>query len=81
MKLLLVALFFALCLTREPLVKTVEQLREHIETYDGTTIVMFFDPDARVDRKYDMIKKVNDVILSEPKWQDVQFIQLGLVVD
>ena len=81
MKLALVALLAVLCLAREPAVKTVDQVRQHIETYDGTTIVMFFDPDARVDRKYDMIKKVNDVILNEPKWKDVQFIQLGIVVD
>ncbi len=81
MKLAFVALLAVLCLAREPVVKTVEQVREHIETFDGTTLVMFFDPDARVDRKYDMIKKVNDIILSDAKWKDIPFIQEGIVVD
>ena len=49
MKLAILCAVLALSLAREPLVKTIDQLRQHIETFDGTTIVMFFDPDARVD--------------------------------
>ena len=81
MKLVLLALILAFTLAKEPLVKTVEQVRQHIETFDGTSIVMFFDPDAASDRKTKMIKEINNVILSSPEWQDAQFIQLGLVID
>ena len=81
MKLVLLAALVALSLAREPLVKTIDQLRQHIETFDGTTIVMFFDPDARVDRKYDLIKQVNNIIYSDPRFDDVVFIQEGIVID
>ena len=81
MKLVLLTALVALSLAREPLVKTIDQLRQHIETFDGTTIVMFFDPDARVDRKYDMIKQVNNIIYSDPRFDEVVFIQEGIVID
>ncbi len=42
---------------------------------------MFFDPDARVDRKYDMIKKVNEIIYTDPQFDDVVFMQEGIVID
>jgi len=70
MKIYVVAVLIALTLAVEPVVKTYEDLRTHLETFDGTTLVMFFDPEAKVDKKNALIKSVNDKILSNSDWKD-----------
>ena len=80
MKWLVLAAVYLCVLAVDPQVKTYEDLRTHIETYDKTTLVMFFDPEASTERKNDMIKDVNDVILSKPEYKDVQFFQSQIVV-
>ena len=80
MKLLLLCVLAALALAVEPEVKTYEDLRHHIETFEGKTIVLFFDPEASTQRKNDLIKDVNDVILQKPENKDVKFLQSQIVV-
>ena len=58
-------------LASDPVVKTYEDLRTHLESFEGTTIVMFFDPEAKVDKKNQMIKDVNSDILSNKDNKDV----------
>jgi len=68
-------------LATEPTVKTYEDLRTHLESSEGTTLVMFFDPEAKVDKKNQMIKDVNSIILSNKDNKDVEFMQSSLVAD
>ena len=62
-------------MARDPEVKTYNDLRTHLESYNGTTIVMFFDPEANNTRKNNMIKDVNEMILSEDAYKDYKFMQ------
>ena len=79
--LLLICALAATAYCVEPEVKTYEDLRNHLETFTGTTLVMFFDPEAKVDRKNAMIKEVNDIIYKDPENKEVKFMQSGIVVD
>ena len=81
MKLLILAFVIAFCMAVEPEVKTYEDLRSHIESFEGTTLVMFFDPEAVAAKKTQMIKDVNKFILSKDENKKVKFMQSGIVVD
>ena len=79
MKLFLCLLALALCV--EPEAVTYEGLRVQTEDKTGTTLVIFYDPESRVEHKNEMIKDVNKIILSQDKYKDATFIISGINVD
>ena len=80
--LLLVAIMSLVCCDKDPETMSYKELREILEVADGsTTLVVFFDPEAKSTTKTDMIDEINKQIFSEDEFADYGFAQSGMVVD